>query len=141
MREKVSPTCLVLAPFGDQFRSVYEATEEALGSNGVNVIWWEGQLTPDTTLARGIYDYIEAADVIVADLTAVNPNVMYEVGFAHALRKPVLPVVQRGTSIPSDLAGQFVFVYDPSDPKELTEFIQLWSQSFLSAVALAAVSG
>ena len=49
---------------------------------------------------------IEQADFIIADLSDSNPNVMYEVGYAHAMRKPVLPIVQASDQlIPFNLRG------------------------------------
>jgi PAS domain S-box-containing protein len=45
------------------------------------------------------------ATVVVADLTDLNPNVMYEVGRAHELRKPLLLLVSEGQSPPFDLAA------------------------------------
>lgn len=35
---------------------------------------------------------IRATDIVIADISGNNPNVCYEVGFAHALRKPVILV-------------------------------------------------
>jgi hypothetical protein len=39
-----------------------------------------------------IWNGIHAARVLVAELTGRNPNVLYELGLAHALRKPVVLV-------------------------------------------------
>lgn len=33
---------------------------------------------------------IQAADVIVADITGLNGNVMWELGYAHAYGKPAI---------------------------------------------------
>ena len=46
---------------------------------------------------------ISDADLVVADLTGLNANVMYEVGVAHALRKPTLVVTQEIDELPFDL--------------------------------------
>ncbi len=37
---------------------------------------------------------IARCDVMVADVTGQNPNVLYEVGYAHALAKPVIFITQ-----------------------------------------------
>ena len=55
---------------------------------------------------------IDSSDFVVADVSRQNPNVMYELGFAHALRKPTLLVLdQESKGIPSDLAGSQFLVY------------------------------
>ena len=43
------------------------------------------------------------ADVVIADLTNNNPNVMYELGLAHAFAKPVIMLVQEIDQTPFDL--------------------------------------
>jgi hypothetical protein len=67
-------------------------------------------------LSEKIRSMIQKADVIIADCTGKNPNVMYEIGLAHAFeRKVVLLTRDAIESIPSDVR-QFEFVkYDPSD--------------------------
>jgi hypothetical protein len=67
-------------------------------------------------LSEKIRSMIQKADVIIADCTGKNPNVMYELGLAHAFeRKVVLLTRDAIESIPSDVR-QFEFVkYDPGD--------------------------
>jgi Nucleoside 2-deoxyribosyltransferase len=76
-------------------------------------------------IATQIPRTIESADAVIADLTNADPNVMYELGFAHALKKPVLPIVQRDSSrIPSDLQGYLFYAYD--NPVELVITVERW---------------
>ena len=42
----------------------------------------------------GIRDILRRARVVIADITALSPEVLFEVGFAHGLERPTLPVVQ-----------------------------------------------
>jgi len=70
---------------------------------------------------------IKRSDFIIADLTGLNPNVLYEVGFAHALRKPVLLMIQPENSrIPSDISGNRFFIYELSVVKDdvISEFLK-----------------
>lgn len=58
-----------------------------------------------------IFNQINKADVIVADMTGKNPNVFYEVGYAHALNKVVLLITQSADDIPFDLKHRQHIVY------------------------------
>ena len=55
---------------------------------------------------------IQDSRLCVADLTGLNANVMYEVGFAHALNKPVILVTRdRLDNLPFDLLLHRAFSY------------------------------
>lgn len=73
---------------------------------------------------------IENADVIIADITGADPNVMYELGFAHALKKPVFPIARREEQkIPSDLQGYLYYPYEVSSfgpEKEFETTLTRW---------------
>lgn len=59
-----------------------------------------------------IWRFLSEARVLVADLTGRNPNVFYELGLAHAMRKPVILVANSLDDIPFDLRGLRVLSYD-----------------------------
>ncbi len=50
-----------------------------------------------------IYGQIEKAEVIMAEITGHKPNVLYEVGYAHGMGKPVILVTSDAEEIPFDL--------------------------------------
>jgi hypothetical protein len=58
---------------------------------------------------------LRAADIIIVDVTDLNPNVYYELGFASALKKPRVLIGSReghSAALPSDIAGTLVLIYD-----------------------------
>lgn len=60
------------------------------------------QIFQETILDR-IYNQIARADLIIADMSGRNPNVFYEVGYAHALNKPTILITKSAADIPFDL--------------------------------------
>jgi len=56
---------------------------------------------------RAIREY----DVIIGDTTGGNPNVCYEVGFAHALDRPTVLVCREGEKLPFDIQGMSHILY------------------------------
>jgi hypothetical protein len=52
------------------------------------------------------------AKIIIADITPANPNVYYEVGYAHALRKPTILIAEKPTQLPFDVSPYRVLFYE-----------------------------
>ena len=50
--------------------------------------------------------------MVIADITPVNQNVFYELGYAHALGKPTILLAERGKEFPFDVRGYRVLMYD-----------------------------
>lgn len=55
---------------------------------------------------------INEAKIIIADITPPNPNVYYEVGYAHALRKPTILIAEKPTPLPFDVSPFRVLFYE-----------------------------
>jgi hypothetical protein len=89
------PFVFVAMPFAPVFDDAYEAAIkpacEAAGAYAERV---DDQIFQGNILQR-MYNQIAKADLIVVDTTSRNVNVLYETGYAHALRKHVI-VVTRG---------------------------------------------
>lgn len=80
-----------------------------------------------SSASESMYRSLEKADLIIADITDGHPNVMYELGFAHALKKPVLPIVEKGAAqIPTDLRGYLYFTYETGDEHSLIKVVSEW---------------
>jgi len=51
-----------------------------------------------------IVEFIASADIVIADCTGNNPNVLYELGLAHALGKETILITQDSMDgVPSDI--------------------------------------
>ena len=106
------PFVFVLMPFEDAFNDVYKlgikpACEEA----GAYCERVDEQIFQKETILSRIYNQIAKADMIVADMTGRNPNVFYEVGYAHALGKQVVLLTRDSDDIPFDLKHYSHIVY------------------------------
>jgi len=59
---------------------------------------------------------IEDAELIVADLTFLNANALYELGVAHARGKRVIHICSQDTILPFDIRDYRAVIFDPRDP-------------------------
>ena len=95
--------CFVLMPFEKTFDDVYQiGIKESCVESGAYCERVDEQIFQERILDR-IYNQIAKADCVIADMTGRNPNVFYEVGYAHALGKPTILLTQRTKDIPFDL--------------------------------------
>jgi nucleoside 2-deoxyribosyltransferase len=129
---KDSIKCLLITPLSEDFLPLRRLIAEALQESGIEPALLEEELnvasaSPEPVVEK-VSKAIGRADFIIADLTGGNPNVMYEVGLAHAMRKPVLFIIQRDQQhrIPFDLRHQLFYAYDPSAPDLVRDGIKKW---------------
>jgi hypothetical protein len=112
--------CFVIMPFRAElsflFRAIKAHVEVAFP--GVTVLRGDDNVLTGPLLDK-IVDYIRQSDVIIADCSARNPNVFYELGMAHALAKPVVLITSDEVEeAPTDVRA-FEFVsYSRLDPQQ-----------------------
>jgi len=105
------PFVFVLMPFAAEFDDIYKlGINAACKEAGTHCERVDEQIY-DSTVLEQVYNQIWKADIIVADMTRQNPNVFYEVGYAHALNKPVILLTQEAEDIPFDLKHYPHIVY------------------------------
>lgn len=66
-------------------------------------------------IVNQIKDAIQKSDLIVCDLTFNNPNVFYELGFAHSLGKSTIMLSQKPADIPFDIRCMRVIQYEDTN--------------------------
>jgi len=122
-------TCFVIMPFdektsveGDRvnFDRIYDdfivPTVEAAGLTCERC----DRIDEAGNIHRRMFQLIWSADVAVVDLSLLNPNVFYELGIRHALRRSLTVLVRRkGTGVPFNIAGLNVIEYDETNERSL----------------------
>lgn len=104
--------CFTLMPFTSEFDDVYSlGIKAACDSVGAYCERVDEQIFQESILER-IYNQISKADLIIADMSTKNPNVFYEVGYAHALGKSTILLTQDSNDIPFDMKHFQHIVYN-----------------------------
>jgi hypothetical protein len=75
---------------------------------------------------------ISNAELVVADLTDLNPNALYELGIRHSTLKPTIHVARAGTKLPFDTISHRTIFIDVSDWQSIVD-----SRKLLAAAARA----
>ena len=93
--------------FNGIWKTVIKPTVEDTGDECLRAddIFAPGSIIDDIVYA------IHGADYVIADLSKQNPNVYYELGFAHALEKPVILLTSDISTLPFDIRQQRVIRY------------------------------
>ena len=103
-------------PFGDWSNLYYsDIFSPAIKDAGMEPLRAD-QLFSTGTVIEQIWEQIQKAKILVADLTGKNANVFYELGLAHANKKPVVFISANIDDVPFDLRHLRVIIYDTNDP-------------------------
>lgn len=108
--------CFVLMPFGEHvlrdgqkfdWNNFYDVViKETIKQAGMEPLRADGIPGAKPLLER-LWEGIQEAEIIVADLTGQSPNVMFELGLAHVIGKRILILTMDPEDFPVDL-GHFV---------------------------------
>lgn len=131
MKDTKKKRCFVITPIGDEKSEIRrhidgiidEAIVPALGEEyEVRVAHREFELgSINDRVIRNIYD----SDLVIANLTQLNPNVMFEIGMRYSFGKPALVIAEEGTGLPFDVIDENTLFYinDPKGAAELRKKI------------------
>jgi hypothetical protein len=109
-------TCFVMMPFTQIPKSYYELVyKPAIEAAGLTPRRADDIYAPSPIISD-IWREVRRARVMLADLTFRNPNVMYELGLAHAVGKPVVMLTQNLADVPFDLQQYRLIPYSPLEP-------------------------
>lgn len=114
--------CFVIAPIGAEGSEERERSDQVLDhiirpaceECGYEATRADRISEPGLITSQVIQRLIDD-DLVVADLTDHNANVFYELAIRHAVKKPVVQLIQSGQSIPFDVAGARTIHVDHHD--------------------------
>lgn len=108
-------------PFAEPFDTIYADHIKPICRKVGLTIERADEIFSDQPIIEDIWEAINSCQVMLADVTGRNPNVMYEIGMAHTVGKPVVILSQEVNDIPFDLKHYRCIIYShtPRGCKEL----------------------
>ena len=114
--DEVTNYCFVVMPFHPLFGKQYDKViKPAVETAGLECIRGD-EIYARQSIVQDIWQSIRRCRVVVAELSGRNPNVMYEIGLAHAIGKPIVLLTRNEEDVPFDLRSLRFIFYDTSDP-------------------------
>lgn len=144
--EEVTNSCFVVMPFHPLYEAEYERVIKPAVEDAGLVSLRGDEIYMRQAIVQDIWHSIRKARLIVAELSGRNPNVMYEIGLAHAIGKPIVLLTRNEEDVPFDLRSLRYIYYDPNNPfwgadlrSELTRVIKLVLENTTLAAHLGGV--
>jgi hypothetical protein len=123
-------TCFVIGPIGDRLadhgtadRQIYEQALQVVTEVVIpacNAVETEQPERADWISEPGeipdqVFERLRDADIVIADVSGANPNVMYELGLRHSLNKITIQIGERA-SLPFDIHAIRTIKFVRSEP-------------------------
>lgn len=126
MNENKNKRCFIITPIGDEssgirrhIEGIIDAViEPALGEKYEIIV--AHRISEQGLITKQVITEIYNDELVIANITDRNPNVMYELAVRHTLGKPTIMIAEKGTSLPSDIIMQRTIFYH-NDAKGVLE--------------------
>lgn len=107
------PIAFIIMQFSDEYNQLFEEViRPTCEGKGFECIRANDKYTTNPII-QDIIESIHESSVIIANITPDNPNIFYEVGFAHAIKKPTILLCDRiRQNLPFDLSGFRTLFYE-----------------------------
>jgi len=121
-------TCFVISPIGSEGSEIRKRSDQVLKhiiTPAVSACGFEAiradKISEPGMITSQVIQHIIDDPLVVADLTGMNPNVFYELAIRHAIRKPLVQIIQKDEKIPFDVAGMRTISVDHQDLDSVAE--------------------
>lgn len=126
--------CFIITPIGEDGSETFRMAKGVIESvvkpilkkNGFGDIKPAYEILESGMIGNQIVDRIVNDDLVIANLTGNNPNVMYELAIRHAAAKPIIHICEFGTKLPFDIKDNRTIFYknDMLGTQELMEGLE-----------------
>src|SRR5262249_46641829 len=132
-KERADKCCFVVTPVGDGNSSIRRAADGLIDSVIMPILTSMGyevvashRISDPGSITIQVLEYLLEAKLVIANLTGLNPNVMYEVGVRHCVRSPLVVLAEQTTKLPFDLQEERTLFYkdDMAGTEELKPELQ-----------------
>lgn len=122
MTQDENRICFVIAPIGDDGSKIRHRSDQVLNhiiAPAVNECGYEAiradKISEPGIITSQVIQHIIEDPLVIADLTGRNPNVFYELAIRHAIKKPVVQIIQKEETIPFDVSATRTIQVDHQD--------------------------
>lgn len=110
--------CFVITPIGDDNSSIRRHIDGVINAairpalDEKYDVRVAHEFTSPGSINKQVIIEIYNADLVIANLTELNPNVMYELAIRHAFKKPVIMIMETGgNKLPFDVVNERTIFY------------------------------
>jgi hypothetical protein len=144
MANSKSKTCFVVGPIGDHGSATRGHADWLLDEIIMPVFaqhFADFEVTRSDKISQpGMIDsqminHLLDADIVVADMSLLNPNAYYEIGLRHMERKPIIHMFRAGEIIPFDVKPYRAIPFSFEHPKLRYEARGLLREAVEAALA------
>ncbi|MHA8110396.1 tetratricopeptide repeat-containing protein [Lactobacillaceae bacterium Melli_B4] len=91
------------------------------------------EISSSEIIDKDMFELLLSADLVIADITTLNPNAIYELGVRHAL-KPYSTIILSlaEDNIPFDFSHNRIFTYDINNLGKSEPSLEKWIKKFLT---------
>lgn len=111
---KERPKLFVVTQYGEPYDALFNHVIEPLAEKKGLFAFRAKDIYKPGFILSDIIESVVDSEIIVAEITPGNPNVFYELGYAHALKKTAILLADTALvkQLPFDISGYRVIFYD-----------------------------
>lgn len=129
-------TCFVVTPIGDENTAIRRHIDGIIDQAIIPAIGEEFEIKVAHreyeigSINDRVIQSVCNSDLVVANLTGLNPNVMFEIAIRYSFGKPAIVIAEKGTKLPFDIVDENTIFYinDPAGAAELKENVKKFVQ-------------